>query len=63
MFQLRTLIKKIKASPQQEEKFRAQCKVANVPKLNVILDVRTRWNSTYDMLARARKLKEVSLFY
>jgi len=50
-------------SPQQEEKFRAQYKVANVPKLNVILDVRTRWNSTYDMLARARKLKEVSLFY
>jgi hypothetical protein len=27
----------------------------------VILDVRTRWNSTYDMLVRAEKLKEVSL--
>ncbi|CAB4492734.1 unnamed protein product [Rhizophagus irregularis] len=55
---LRTLIKKIKASPQQVDKFKAQCKVANVPNLNVILDVRTRWNSTYDMLVRARKLKE-----
>ncbi|CAB4495891.1 unnamed protein product [Rhizophagus irregularis] len=46
------------ASPQQVDKFKAQCKVANVPNLNVILDVRTRWNSTYDMLVRARKLKE-----
>ncbi|CAB5193101.1 unnamed protein product [Rhizophagus irregularis] len=55
---LRTLIKKIKASPQQVDKFKAQCKVANVPNLNVILDVRTRCNSTYDMLVRARKLKE-----
>ncbi|GET02882.1 zinc finger BED domain-containing protein RICESLEEPER 2-like [Rhizophagus clarus] len=45
-----TLVKKIKASPQQENKFKAQCKAANVPNLNVMLDVRTRWNSTYDML-------------
>ncbi|GBB88912.1 hypothetical protein RclHR1_15510004 [Rhizophagus clarus] len=35
---LRTLVKKIKASPQQENKFKAQCKAANVPNLNVILD-------------------------
>ena len=28
----------------------------------VILDVKTRWNSTYDMLVTARELKEVSLF-
>ncbi|CAB5383608.1 unnamed protein product [Rhizophagus irregularis] len=55
---LHTLIKKIKASPQQIDKFKAQCKVANVLNLNVILDVRTRWNSTYDILVRARKLKE-----
>ncbi|GBC16860.2 zinc finger BED domain-containing protein 1-like [Rhizophagus irregularis DAOM 181602=DAOM 197198] len=47
---LHTLIKKIKASLQQVDKFKAQCKVANVPNLNVILDIRTRWNSTYDML-------------
>ncbi|CAB4413278.1 unnamed protein product [Rhizophagus irregularis] len=53
---LRTLIKKIKASPQQVDKFKAQCKVANVPNLNVILDVRTRWNSTYDMLVTGRMM-------
>ncbi len=28
----------------------------------VILDVRTQWNSTFDMLVRANKLKEVNLF-
>ncbi|CAB5202316.1 unnamed protein product [Rhizophagus irregularis] len=55
---LRTLIKKIKAFLQQQEKFKAQCKVANISNLNVILDVRTRWNLTYDMLMRARILKE-----
>ena len=63
IFQLRTLIKKIKAFPQQQEKFEAQCRVANVPNLNIILDVRTIWNLTYNMLMRARVLKEVSLFY
>lgn len=26
----------------------------------VILDVKTRWNSTYDMLVRANELKEVN---
>ncbi|GES93085.1 zinc finger BED domain-containing protein RICESLEEPER 2-like [Rhizophagus clarus] len=48
---LRTLVKKIKASPQQENKFKAQYKAANVPNLNVMLDVCTRWNSIYDILS------------
>ncbi|GES98509.1 zinc finger BED domain-containing protein RICESLEEPER 2-like [Rhizophagus clarus] len=55
---LRTLVKKIKVSPQQKNKFKAQCKAANIPNLNVMLDVHTRWNSTYDMLVKVRKLKE-----
>ena len=28
----------------------------------VILDIRTRWNLTFDMLVRANELKEVNLF-
>ncbi|CAB5202546.1 unnamed protein product [Rhizophagus irregularis] len=56
---LHTLIKKIKASLQQVDKFKAQCKVANVPNLNVILDIRTRWNSTYDMLYFAKATKQI----
>ncbi|CAB5197774.1 unnamed protein product [Rhizophagus irregularis] len=48
----------VRASPQQREKFSAQCKVADIPDKMVILDVRTQWNSTFDMLVRARELKE-----
>ncbi|CAB5205912.1 unnamed protein product [Rhizophagus irregularis] len=44
--------------PTTTGKFKAQCKVANISNLNVILDVRTRWNLTHDMLMRARTLKE-----
>ena len=33
----------------------------NITNKMVILDARTRWNSTFDMLVRARELKEVSL--
>jgi len=33
----------------------------NITNKMVILHVRTRWNSTFDMLVRARELKEVSL--
>ena len=29
----------------------------------VILDVKTRWNSTYDMLVRANELKEVKFVF
>ena len=47
---------------QQREKFSAQCRAANIPDKMVILDVRTRWNSTFDMLVRTNELKEVNLF-
>jgi len=45
------------------EKFIAQCKAAGISDKVVILDVKTRWNSTFDMLTRARELKEVSLIF
>jgi hypothetical protein len=59
--QLRKLIFKIRSSPQQREKFLAQCKVAGIVEKMPILDVKTRWNSTHDMLIRAFELKEVSI--
>ena len=59
---LRLLIVKICSSPQQKEKFARRCKFFSIQSLNVILDVKTRWNSTYLMLDRALKLREVSSF-
>ena len=59
---LRLLIVKIRSSPQQKEKFARRCKFFSIQSLNVILDVKTRCNSTYLMLDRALKLREVSSF-
>ena len=54
---LRRLIIKIRASPQRREKLARQCELAGVPQLEALLDVRTRWNSTYKMLDRANQLR------
>jgi hypothetical protein len=43
------------------KKFIAQYKAAEISDKMIILDVKTWWNSTFDMLTRARELKEVSL--
>ena len=59
---LRRLIVKIRSSPQRKEKFARHCEFFSIKSLNVILDVKTRWNSTYLMLDRVIKLREVSKF-
>ena len=59
---LRRLIVKIRSSPQRKEKFARHYKFFSIQSLNVILDVKTRWNSTYLMLDRVLKLREVSSF-
>jgi len=59
---LRKLIVKIRASPQRKERFDRQSNLYSGNSLNLILDVKTRWNSTYLMLERALKLQEVSNF-
>ena len=59
---LRKLIVKIRASPQRKERFNRQSNLYSGNSLNLILDVKMRWNSTYLMLERALKLQEVSNF-
>ena len=59
---LSRLIVKICFSPQRKEKFARRCKFFSIQSLNVILDVKTRWNSTYLMLDRVLKLQEVGSY-
>ena len=57
---LRKLIVKIRSSLQRRTRFSRQCEIHHNEPLNLILDVKTRWNSTYLMLERAKKLRNVS---
>jgi hypothetical protein len=54
---LRRLVVNIRGSPQRREEFKGQCGECGTPRKEVILDTRTRWNSTYAMIERARELR------
>lgn len=56
---LRKLVVKIRASPQRRERFHQQCVAAKLPSLELIPDIKTRWNSTELMIERALKLRQV----
>lgn len=51
------MVKLRRSTPQQKEKFERCCEVEKCEKLQLIRDVRVRWNSTYYMLVRAERLK------
>lgn len=57
---LRRLIVKLRSSPQWKEKFARHCEFYSKSTTNLILDVRTRWNSTFFMLDRVLNLRDVS---
>lgn len=54
---LRQLVKKIRKSSKLRQKLNKCCKTYKTEYLVPIIDVSTRWNSTYQMIRRAKKLK------
>lgn len=54
---VRTLVRKIRKSVQMRQKLKKLCGMYHVRYLVPILDCKTRWNSTYDMILRAEHLK------
>ncbi|GBB87371.1 hypothetical protein RclHR1_13820001 [Rhizophagus clarus] len=55
---LHKLVVKVKLSPQRQERFARHAEAANLKELSHILDVRTWWNSTFDMLSHAFMMRE-----
>lgn len=54
---LRKLIKKVRKSPQKRQKLNRLCQLYDIKYLAPIIDVATRWNSTFNMIERAAYLK------
>jgi hypothetical protein len=54
---LRKLVVKIRSSPQRRETLAFQCRAPGLTSKQLIVDVRTRWNSTFLMLERALELR------
>jgi hypothetical protein len=55
---LRELVTAIRYSPLKLEKLKGHCNSFSIPFHKPILDVKTRWNSSYDMITRALELKQ-----
>ncbi|CAB5382552.1 unnamed protein product [Rhizophagus irregularis] len=51
-------IVRIRASPQRRERFQQQCVAIELPELELLPDIKTRWNSTEIMIERALKLRQ-----
>jgi hypothetical protein len=58
IFKLRCVVRWIRSSPQRSHSFMVLCKDCHVSEKEAILDSRTRWNSTYEMIKRALELRE-----
>ena len=55
---LRNLVVGVRASPQRREEFVRQCKATKILPKELVVDVRTRWNSTHEMIERALELRK-----
>lgn len=55
---LRNLIKKVRKSVQMRQKLKKCCEIFNIKYLVPIIDVKTRWNSTNEMMKRGQYLRD-----
>lgn len=55
---IRFYCSKIHRSPKFTQDLHFQCIACEEPSIQVVMDVDTRWNSTYDMLATALRIKK-----
>lgn len=60
---LRMIITKIRSSLHRQDEFKKNCKIFGLNSKELILDVKTRWNSTYSMIERAVEFQDVSLLF
>ena len=58
ILRLRGLVVKVRDSPQRRKKFARQCTHSGISPKELILDVPTRWSSTYAMIERALELRD-----
>jgi hypothetical protein len=52
------LVRKIRKSPKLRRIMAKICEDRGIPILVPVIDVKTRWNSTFDMIIRALKIRE-----
>src|SRR3954452_16765456 len=57
------LVKKIRNSSQLLEKLMRICSSSNIPQVKPLLDVVTRWSSTYIMITQAIEFQKVREYY
>jgi len=59
---LRELLKKVKYSPQKLDMLMKLCSSSDISQVKPLLDISTRWSSTYVMINQAIDIRKVSFF-
>ena len=60
---LRELLKKVKYSPQKLDMLMKLCSSSDISQVKPLLDISTRWSSTYAMINQAIDIRKVIYFY
>jgi Protein of unknown function (DUF 659) len=60
---LRELLKKVKYSSQKQDMLMKLCNLSDISKAKPLLDISTRWSSTYAMINQAIDIRNVCFFF